>query len=119
MDRLVHATFRAEREHFWFRGFRRFVRPLVDQAIGPRRDATILDCGCGTGYNLTWLGDYGRAFGIDLASVGVEYARSLGQRRVARASVTAVPFPAAAFDLVTSFDVLYSLADEDERRAVR
>jgi SAM-dependent methyltransferase len=32
--------------------------------------------------------------------------------------VAAVPFPGAAFDIVTSFDVLYSLDDEVERAAM-
>ena len=32
--------------------------------------------------------------------------------------MTAVPFPTAAFDIVTSFDVLYSLADGDEQAAI-
>ena len=32
--------------------------------------------------------------------------------------MTAVPFPAGAFDLVTSFDVLYALEDPDERQAI-
>ena len=44
-------------------------------------------------------------------------ARPAG-RRVARATVTAAPFPSGAFDLVTSFDVLYSLEERDERAAV-
>ncbi len=38
--------------------------------------------------------------------------------RLARASVTAAPFPSESFDLVTSFDVLYSLDDADEHKAV-
>jgi SAM-dependent methyltransferase len=37
---------------------------------------------------------------------------------VARASVTALPFPSGAFDLVTSFDVLYALDDDLERKAL-
>ena len=46
--RLLEATARAERDHFWFRGFRRFVEPLVaDAARGASPE--ILDCGCGTG----------------------------------------------------------------------
>ena len=32
MDRLLEATARAERDHFWFRGFRRFIEPLVADA---------------------------------------------------------------------------------------
>jgi SAM-dependent methyltransferase len=42
----------------------------------------------------------------------------MGRRHLARASVTAVPFPTASFDVVTSFDVLYSLPDDDERTAI-
>ncbi len=122
MDRLLEATARAEREHFWFRGFRKFVEPLVadaatDRARGSRRPE-ILDCGCGTGSNLAMLRRYGRATGVDLAWTGLQYARAVGERRLARATVARLPFPAEAFDLVTSFDVLYSLDDETERDAI-
>ena len=45
MDRLLEATARAERDHFWFRGFRRFVSPLLEEATGGRDNLTNLDCG--------------------------------------------------------------------------
>jgi ubiquinone/menaquinone biosynthesis C-methylase UbiE len=118
MDRLLEATARAERSHFWFRGFRRFVEPIVAGAIGDRRDAQILDCGCGTGNNLALLRRYGRVFGIDITWSGLAYARSRGERQVARASATQLPFPGDRFDLVTSFDVLYAFDDEMERDAL-
>ncbi|HET7217169.1 MAG TPA: class I SAM-dependent methyltransferase [Vicinamibacterales bacterium] len=118
MDRLLEATARAERDHFWFHGFRRFVAPLLARATSGRRDVTILDCGCGTGNNLTMLRQYGRAFGIDITFSGLAYARARGERKVARASATCLPFAAAQFDLVTSFDVLYAFDDEMERDAL-
>src|SRR4051812_32858003 len=118
MDRLLEATARAERDHFWFRGFRRFVEPLLVRAIGHRRGARILDCGCGTGHNLAMLRQYGRACGINITWSGLAYARSQGERQVARASATCLPFAADSFDLVTSFDVLYAFDDEMERDAL-
>ncbi|HVJ27702.1 MAG TPA: class I SAM-dependent methyltransferase [Vicinamibacterales bacterium] len=118
MDRLLEATARAERDHFWFRGFRRFVRPLLDRAAGGRHDLRALDCGCGTGHNLALLRRHGTAFGIDLTWSGLSYAASHGERHVARASAARLPFADGAFDLVTSFDVIYSLPDEVEREAV-
>jgi ubiquinone/menaquinone biosynthesis C-methylase UbiE len=118
MDRLLEATYRAEQRHFWFQGFRRFVRPLVAEAVAGRAGATILDCGCGTGANLTMLADYGRPFGIDLTWLGLQYARQNGQPRLAHASVTHLPFVDASFDLATSFDVLYCLEEPQERAAV-
>ncbi len=118
MDRLLEATARAERDHFWFRGFRRFVTPLLERAAAGRRDLLSLDCGCGTGHNLAMLRQFGAAFGIDITFSGLRYATSCGERHVARASAGDLPFGNSAFDLVTSFDVIYSLPDDLERAAV-
>ena len=118
VEHLLRATAKAEARHFWFRGFRAFVRPLIERAIGDRPDARILDCGCGTGANVDLLGRYGRAFGFDLSDTGLQISRVAGRKRLARATVTAAPFPNESFDLVTSFDVLYSLDEPDERAAV-
>ena len=119
MDRLLVATERAERDHFWFRGFRRFVSPLLAEAVRDRPDPAILDCGCGTGYNLSMLRKYGRAAGIDITWTGLAFARARGDRAVAQASAARLPFGDEAFDLVTSFDVIYGLQDDDERAALR
>ena len=118
MDRLLEATARAERDHFWFRGFRRFTTPLLEQAAAGRRDLRILDCGCGTGNNLHLLRRFGSAAGIDITFSGVRYAVTHGDRQVAQASATDLPFEDRTFDLVTSFDVIYALPDPMERSAV-
>jgi SAM-dependent methyltransferase len=118
VEHLLRATARAEARHFWFRGFRRFVAPLVRTALRGTAEPLILDCGCGTGANLELLGQFGRALGFDLSEVGLRLAREAGRTSVARGTVTAAPFPNGAFDLVTSFDVLYSLEEPDERAAV-
>ena len=117
MEHLLRATSRAEARHFWFRGFRWFVTPLVRRALEGCQNARILDCGCGTGANLDLLGRFGVPYGFDLSHVGLSIGRAAGRRRMTRASVTAAPFSDDLFDLVTSFDVLYSLPDRDERAA--
>ena len=83
-------------------------------------DLRLLDCGCGTGTNLRLLLErYGEASGFDLTWTGLQFARRSGLTRVAQASAGAVPFPSAAFDIVTSFDVLYCLPDDVEQEAAR
>jgi SAM-dependent methyltransferase len=119
VDHLLRATALAERRHFWFRGFRYFVEPLLDRAAGGRTDLRLLDCGCGTGNNLDLLERHGRAFGFDLTASGLAFGRAEGRTRLARASIGAIPFPDESFDVVTSFDVLYSLPDEVEHAAIR
>jgi SAM-dependent methyltransferase len=118
VDDLLRATARAEERHFWFRGFRWFVRPLIQRALNGDSRARVLDCGCGTGANLALFERFGTSYGFDRSEVGLYIGHRLGRRRIARGSVTAVPFPSGIFDLVTSFDVLYSLEPQDERTAV-
>ncbi len=105
MDDLLELTSRVEATHFWFRGFRHFVAPAIDAIAKGRRDLTMLDCGCGTGYNAaTLLRPHGRAFGFDLTPAGLAHARRTGVP-VVRADMQAIPFASAQFDLATSFDV--------------
>lgn len=118
MDRLLEETHRAERRHFWFRGFRQFVRPLLVEATAGLTRPRLLDCGSGTGANLPLLKEFGQPFGLDLTWRGLRFAQQSGWRCLARASVTAVPFASAAFDVVTSFEVLYSLSDAEEALAL-
>jgi ubiquinone/menaquinone biosynthesis C-methylase UbiE len=118
MDRLLDATARAERDHFWFHGFRRFVAPLLAEAAAGRTDLRILDCGCGTGNNLQMLRRFGRAAGIDITFSGLAYARRQGERLVARASAFTLPFSVNTFDLVTSFDVIYAFDDRQAAAAL-
>jgi SAM-dependent methyltransferase len=77
MDRLLEATARAERDHFWFRGFRRFMAPLLAEAVRECEAPVILDCGCGTGHNVGMLRQYGRAVGIDLTWSGLAHAHRI------------------------------------------
>ena len=118
VEHLLRATARAEARHFWFRGFRAFVTPLLQRATAGLTAARLLDCGCGTGANVELLDRFGRAYGFDLTEIGLRIGRDAGRTRLARATVTAAPFPTASFDIVTSFDVLYSLADPDEKSAI-
>jgi SAM-dependent methyltransferase len=117
MDRLLAATAAAEDRHFWFLGLRRFARLLLDRSLPERRPLRVVDCGAGTGRNLDWLQAYGWAVGVERSPTGLAIARAHG-RRVIAGDITALPVASGAFDLATSFDVIYSLDDADERRAM-
>jgi SAM-dependent methyltransferase len=118
MERLLAATAAAEDRHFWFKGLRRNARLMLDQSGVRPGLGLVLDCGAGTGRNLDWLSSYGPAYGVDLTPLALEVGRRKG-RRLARGSVTDLPFPTGAADLVTSFDVLYCMDDDGEARTLR
>jgi SAM-dependent methyltransferase len=117
MDRLLAATAAVEDRHFWFLGLRRFAKLFLDRALPSRRPLRIIDCGTGTGRNLDWLRAYGSTIGIERSPTGLAAARSKG-RRVVAGDVRALPVGAGTFDVATSFDVIYSLDDDGERRAL-
>lgn len=117
MGDTLELTARAEATHFWFRGFRAFVAPAIREIAAGRRDLRMIDCGCGTGYNLTTLlQPYGRAFAFDLTPDALRRARAAG-RPLVRADMEHIPFRSGSFDLATSFDVVQSVPDD--RKALR
>jgi len=114
----LHAL---EADLWWFEGMRAITATLLDPMCPPGHDRAILDAGCGTGGNLSWLTRYaggGSVVGIDVASVALRLSRE-HHRKLAQASVTALPFADETFDLVTSFDVLSQLPGSSDADALR
>jgi SAM-dependent methyltransferase len=111
--------YEAEEAQWWYAGQRAIAAALLEPALGPAppRERRILDAGCGTGFNLLALGRLGRATGIDLAPEAIVFCRERGVRAL-RARLLALPFRDAAFDVATSFDVIYHAWVSDDRAAV-
>lgn len=113
---------------WWFVGMRRIqaalLDPVVDDACGALRPAgqrVILDLGCGTGGNLTWLRRYGGATvgGLDVVEQALRFCRSRGDDDVVLASATDLPYADGCCDIATSFDVLVQLpGDGSDERAL-
>ena len=116
MDDLLELTGRAEATHFWFRGFRAFVVPVIEEIAAGRRDLRLVDCGCGTGNNVSLLKPYGQAFGFDLTRDGARRALRSGRPTV-QADIERIPYARDTFDIATSFDVVQSVPDD--RAALR
>lgn len=112
--------FEAEETQWWYAGMRAISFALLDTSLAPAADGRalrILDAGCGTGNNVLHLGERGRAVGVDLSDEALRFCRARGVD-VARAGLLALPFRAASFDCVTSFDVLYHRWVTDDRAAL-
>jgi SAM-dependent methyltransferase len=118
MERLLEATAAAEDRHFWFRGLRTNARAALGRALAGRRANLIVDCGTGTGRNLDWLADFGRAVGVERSPTGLGVAHR-HRRPVVAGSVTHLPLADGCAEVVTSFDVFVTLDDGAEREAAR
>ena len=115
MDQAAYTQFRElERDHWWFRGRRAIFFDVLDRALRGRAAVRTLDLGCGMGGMLGPLARYGPAFGTDVSEEGLSFCRGRGFTRVARADGYHLPFRDGTFDLVTLFDTVEHIP-EDER----
>lgn len=96
---------------------RALLRALADARVR-LRGAKVLDVGCGSGYFLHRLHEYGAGScrGIDLMESRIAEARERypGLEWLV-GSATDLPFEDGAFDLVTQFTCLSSIVDDDAR----
>ena len=65
------------------------------------------------------LQSYGSVVGIDLSDEALAFARRRQKGHLVRSSLPSLPFASGAFDLVTSFDVIYHQAVADDQVALR
>lgn len=85
----------------------------------------VLDLGCGSGNNLTFLAELGLdAVGIDISATAVERARRLGRERqlrfeVTQGSITELPFEDRSFDLIVDRKSITVLPPRQGMDAIR
>lgn len=85
-------------------------------SVFPRKiEGTLLDVGCGNGYFCHWISQrarLNRVVGVDLSAPRVEAARQrYPDMEFVVGAANALPFPNAAFDIVTCIEVLEHLED--------
>ncbi len=112
--------YQLENELWWFRGMADISMALIDRYLSAdvRADLRILDVGCGTGGMLGKLSRLGPAAGIDAASEAIHLARKRYAGPILQGDAGFLPLRSESFGLVTSFDVLYHLRVQDDRRVL-
>lgn len=103
-----------EDQHWWYATLHRQALATI-QAVAPR-PVTLLDAGCGTGGLLAKLHSH-QTTGVDHSPHAVSLCHQRGLQQVLQASIHALPFPDASFEVILSLDVLYH-AEVDEKQAM-
>jgi len=109
----------SEKDFWWYRGMRRILFRMMEPYVAGRSIGRALEAGCGTGY-LSHRLQVERGWpmvAMDLSGDGLSYAREMGVERPVQGDIRALPFPAGAFDLVISIDVLTHLPRGQEPKA--
>jgi len=106
--RAYSSIYEREEEHWWFLGRRRVLAALL-QNLDPPGDWRVLDVGCGTGGNFSFLDTYGQVEGCDYSEEAIRFCLMRGTHPVQVASIYELPYGDASFDLVTCLDVIEHL----------
>lgn len=125
MDPTAYRQFlEFEREHWWFRSRRTLYFDLLERAVRKHlqtgadpRQLESLDVGCGMGGMLPDLRRFGEPNGIEIELEGVRVCRERGFERTMIGSGYGLPHRAASLDLVTLFDTIEHI--EDDERVLR
>ncbi|PYS29817.1 MAG: hypothetical protein DMG11_07680 [Acidobacteria bacterium] len=112
--------YKLEDKFWWFVAMRRITDTIVAAEL-QQPHISVLDAGCGTGYNLRHYSSRGfrDVYGLEIERNAIEFVRKRGFSKIAQASVTEIPFNSGAFDLVFSFDVLQQLPEKLNEPALR
>lgn len=106
---------------FYMQALEWAVLDALQRATVRLEEARLLDIGCGSGYLLHRLLEFGvrAATGVDLMPARIEAARGrYPQLTFVCANAAKLPFPDGEFDLVTHFTCLSSVLDPALRAAI-
>lgn len=107
-----HALAEIEEVLWWYRGRRKICFDLLDRYVGQGSSNNILDVGCGTGYNVKLLEQYGTVRGIDASPEALAFCHARGVHNVSLHGAGELPFTDHAFHLLTAFDVIEHIDDD-------
>jgi SAM-dependent methyltransferase len=118
MERAAYDEMRAlEDHHWWFRGKRRMLAPLIRRATA--RGGRLVDVGCGTGGNLAFVERRFPAvarLGLDFDAGALAYTRGRGAARglvgLIRGDGTRLPFRDGSVDCVLALDIIEHFDDD-------
>lgn len=100
----------------WADGGEPLMYPLHEacvKALGPLRERTVLDAGCGTGYALQLAAaDGARVAGLDASAAMLDIVRErVPDADLRVGDVEALPYDDGTFDVVTAFNSIQYAAD--------
>ncbi|HLF70746.1 MAG TPA: methyltransferase domain-containing protein [Dehalococcoidia bacterium] len=111
--------YQLEDHLWWYVGMRRICDKILRRHLEQTQGLEVLDAGCGTGGSLALLERFGRVTAFDVYPRAAQLTEGRRAGRVAVASIDAMPYADASFDLVTSFEVVCQLEPASEERALR
>jgi SAM-dependent methyltransferase len=103
--------YELEDRYWWFVARRELALQFLTDEL-TKRNATLLDVGCGTGKGQESFGKFGTVYGVDFSQDGLEFCASRGLTKIARADAQQLPIKSDSFDAVVTLDTIEHIPDD-------
>ncbi len=116
--KTVEYSRMAEREkaYWWHVGRLAIIDSWLQTWVKPKKNAKILNVGCGTGGTLGMLEKYGDVHNIDVSDEAIKFMAKAGYK-VDKVKDHILPYKNGSYDLVVAFDVLEHIEQHKEALA--
>jgi SAM-dependent methyltransferase len=111
-DFLYDEMYREEENHWWFKAKRKIILAMVKKYSNGRL-IKILDSGCGCGYILPILEQYGEVSALDNNENAIRYSKINFKGEIRKGDLNGeIPYDNNTYDMILSLDVLEHIPDD-------
>jgi len=115
MDKTLYDNInQVEETHWWYRARRDIVFDWVKRIMVIYKNPQILDIGCGTGFNITYLHQlgYNQITGLDFSPDALAYCHSRQLEILLCGNAEKLPIHQHSYDIILTLDMLEHLKDD-------
>ena len=118
-EREYRLMYEVEESHWWYVALHNLITEIVAKEAREGEPLRILDAGCGTGRLCQLLQRFGTVTGCDISATALALCRERGLGGLFQADLNSIALQKEQFDVITSIDVLYHQAIQDDSSVVK
>lgn len=115
MDKSLYDNiYQVESTHWWYKARRDIIFDWVWRTLKRYDHPRILDIGCGTGFNISYLkqAGYEQADGLDVSKDALAYCQSRNLENIILSSAETLPIQDSTYDVVLALDIIEHLPND-------
>lgn len=120
-ESLTRDIFNYQDNHWFFAAKKMFFDALLGGIHAGGEGKSVLDLGCGTGSLISYLGRFGKVYGMDMSETALGYAvktKTGVEHKFFMGEASRVPLKDNSVDMVCVSDVLYHKSVDDDQTVV-
>jgi SAM-dependent methyltransferase len=111
---LYENIYHVEETHWWYEARRDIIFDWVKRMLARYEAPRVLDIGCGTGFNITYLHQigYDQVDGLDISGDALMYCKSRRLHSLMIGSAENLPLQSSTYDVILALDIVEHIAND-------